>query len=234
MIKVIAFDADDTLWHSESLYVMTQERFKQILASYEVNGDIDERLYETEMRNLKTFGYGAKGFTLSMIETAIELTDGRVQGKDIQKIIGAVREMMRKDIRLLDSVAETIPLLARNYTLMMITKGDLLEQESKIARSGLADYFRHIEIVSSKNEEVYQKLFDRNGIDINSLLMVGNSLPSDVLPILALGAPGVHIPYKYTWSHEQVELEADPEGLYRLDNIAQVPRLLERLDSLHS
>lgn len=231
MIEVIAFDADDTLWHSESLYVMTQERFKQILAPYEVSGDIDDRLYETEMGNLKTFGYGAKGFTLSMIETAIELTDGRVQGRDIQKIINAVREMMRKDIRLLDGVAETIPLLARDRTLMMITKGDLLEQESKIARSGLAGYFQYIEIVSTKNEEVYQKLFDRNGIATDSVLMVGNSLPSDVLPILALGAPGVHIPYKYTWSHERVELKADPDGLFRLQNITQLPRLLEQLDS---
>lgn len=230
MIEVIAFDADDTLWHSESLYVMTQERYKQILAPYELNGDIDDWLYETEMRNLQTFGYGAKGFTLSMIETAIELTDGRVQGMDIQKIIDAVKEMMSEDIRLLEGVAETIPLLAKERTLMIITKGDLLDQESKIARSGLADYFRCIEIVSSKNKEVYQKLLDRHGIDVNSFLMVGNSMPSDILPILDLGAPAVHIPYEYTWTHEQVELAADPAGLYRLENIGRLPQLLEQLD----
>jgi putative hydrolase of the HAD superfamily len=232
MIEVIAFDADDTLWHSESLYVMTQERFKQILSAYKLNGDIDERLYETEMGNLKTFGYGAKGFTLSMIETAVQLTDGRIEGKDIQKIINAVREMISRDISLLDGVAETIPLLARDWTLMMITKGDLLDQESKIARSGLDEYFDYIEIVSTKNKDVYQKLLDRNGIDIGRFLMVGNSMPSDILPVLALGAPGVHIPYKITWSHEQVELEHEPQGLYRLENISQLPQLLAEVDSL--
>jgi putative hydrolase of the HAD superfamily len=232
MIKVIAFDADDTLWHSESLYVMTQERFKQILAHYELNGDIDDRLYETEMRNLKTFGYGAKGFTLSMIETAIELTNGRIQGDDIQRIINAVREMMSRDISLLDGVAETIPLLAQERTLMMITKGDLLDQESKIARSGLDQYFRYIEIVSTKNKVVYQKLLERNGIDVNSFLMVGNSMPSDILPVLALGAPGVHIPYRYTWSHEHMELEEEPQGLHRLGNMGQLPQLLQELDAV--
>jgi putative hydrolase of the HAD superfamily len=231
MIEVIAFDADDTLWHSESLYVMTQDRFKQILAPYELNGDIDEHLYETEMRNLNTFGYGAKGFTLSMIETAIELTNGRIRGKDIQEIINAVREMISRDISLLDGVAETIPLLAQERTLMMITKGDLLDQESKIARSGLDEYFRYIEIVSTKNKEIYQKLLDKNGIDVNRFLMVGNSMPSDILPVLALGAPGVHIPYRYTWSHEHVDLEEEPQGLYHLENIGQLPRLLQELDA---
>lgn len=231
MIDVIAFDADDTLWYTESLYVMTQERFKEILAPYKVNGDIDARLYETEMRNLQIFGYGAKGFTLSMIETAIELTDGRIRGSDIQQVIDAVREMMRKEIRLLDDVAETIPLLAQDRTLMIITKGDLLEQESKIARSGLADHFRYIEIVSTKNKEVYQTLLDRNGIDINSFLMVGNSMPSDILPILALGAPAIHIPHETTWAHEQVELDSEPRGLHRLQNVGQLPKLLEQLDA---
>lgn len=231
MIEVIAFDADDTLWHTESLYVMTQERFKQILAPYEINGDVDARLYETEMRNLKTFGYGAKGFTLSMIETAIELTDGRVQGHDIQQIINAVRAMMRRDIHLLDQVAETIPYLARDRTLMIITKGDLLEQESKIARSGLADNFRHIEIVSDKNENVYDKLLRKNGVDVNKFLMVGNSMRSDILPILALGAPAVHIPHHITWAHEQVEIDFEPDGYYKLQHVGQVPRLLEQLES---
>lgn len=230
MIEVIAFDADDTLWYTESLYVITQERFKQILAPYKVNGDIDARLYETEMRNLQTFGYGAKGFTLSMIETAIELTNGRIQGMDIKKIIDAVREMMRKEIRLLEGVAETIPLLAQDRTLMIITKGDLLEQESKIARSGLADHFRYVEIVSTKNKEVYQKLLHKNGIDINQFLMVGNSLPSDILPILALGAPAIHIPHATTWAHEQVDIESEPDGLFHLQNVGQVPLLLRELD----
>ena len=231
MIEVIAFDADDTLWYTETLYVMTQARFKQILSPYEINGDIDARLYETEMRNLQTFGYGTKGFTLSMIETAIELTDGRVRGSDIQKIIDAVRAMMRKEIQLLDHVAETIPLLAAERTLMIITKGDLLEQESKIARSGLADHFHYIEIVSHKNEDVYRKLLQKSGVDIGRFLMVGNSMPSDILPILALGAPAAHIPHDVTWAHEQVDVQSEPHGYYELEHVGQVPRLLEQLES---
>ena len=231
MIDVIAFDADDTLWYTESLFVMTQERFKEILAAYEIDGDIDARLYETEMRNLNTFGYGAKGFTLSMIETAIELTNGRVRGSDIQQIIDAVRAMMSKEIRLLDQVAETIPILAQEKTLMIITKGDLLEQESKIARSGLAAYFRNIEIVSHKSEEVYRNLFAKNDIDLDRFLMVGNSMPSDILPILALGAPAVHIPHEITWEHEQVTLDTMPEGYYQLRHVGQLPHLLATIEA---
>ena len=196
-----------------------------------VQEDIGDRLYDRERHNLEIFGYGAKGFTLSMIETAIVLTDGRVQGHDIQRIINAVREMMRKDIRLLDQVAETIPLLSVDRTLMIITKGDLLEQESKIARSGLSEYFRYIEIVSDKNEDVYQKLLNKKGIDPDRFLMVGNSMRSDILPILALGAPAVHIPHQITWEHEQVEIESEPEGYYELQHVGQVPQLLERLES---
>ncbi len=229
MIDVIAFDADDTLWYTESLYVMTQERFKKLLSPYAVDGDIDARLYETEMRNLKTFGYGAKGFTLSMIETAIELTGGRVRGQDIQQIIDAVREMMKKEIRLLDHIAEVVPLLAEEYELMIITKGDQLEQESKIARSGLAGYFRHIEIVSHKDEAVYRHLLEKDGVDIDRFLMVGNSMPSDILPILALGAPAVHIPHAHTWAHEQVELDSVPDGYYRIEHAGRLPQLLEQL-----
>lgn len=231
MIDVIAFDADDTLWHTESLYVMTQERFKQILSPYNIHGDVDARLYETEMRNLKVFGYGAKGFTLSMIETAIELTDGRVQGHDIQKIINAVRAMMAKEIRLLDHIAEIVPMLAAERTLMIITKGDLLEQQSKIARSGLAGYFSFIEIVSYKDEDVYRKIIQKNGIDRNRFLMVGNSMPSDILPILSLGVPAVHIPQEHTWAHEQVTIDSVPQGYYRLQDAGGLPDLLEQLDS---
>lgn len=231
MIDVIAFDADDTLWHTESLYVMTQERFKQILSPYNIHGDVDARLYETEMRNLKVFGYGAKGFTLSMIETAIELTDGRVQGHDIQKIINAVRAMMAKEIRLLDHIAEIVPMLAAERTLMIITKGDLLEQQSKIARSGLAGYFSFIEIVSYKDEDVYRKIIQKNGIDRNRFLMVGNSMPSDILPILSLGVPAVHIPQEHTWAHEQVTIDSTPQGYYRLQDAGGLPDLLEQLDS---
>jgi putative hydrolase of the HAD superfamily len=166
-----------------------------------------------------------------MIETAIDLTDGRVRGDDIKRIITAVREMMAKEIQLLDHVAETIPLLAEDRTLMMITKGDLLDQESKVARSGLADHFQLIEIVSEKSEESYRKVLSRNGVDLDTFLMVGNSMRSDILPILTLGAPAVHIPYQYTWVHERVATDPDSDGFFRLQHVAQLPPLLKRLES---
>ncbi len=153
---VIAFDADDTLWHNETLFSMTQDKFRQLLARYEGAELALDKLYEIELRNLETFGYGIKGFTISMIEAAIELTQGRVVGQDIQQIIDFAREMLRAPVQLLDHVAELIPELAQSYTLMLITKGDLFDQESKIAQSGLADHFAQIEIVSEKRKETYR------------------------------------------------------------------------------
>jgi len=151
--EIIAFDADDTLWHNERLYLNAQARFKELLAQYHSPEWIDERLYKAEMRNLPHFGYGIKAFALSMIETAVELTEGRISGRDIQTIIDAAKEMLAAEVELLEHVAETIARLASAYSLMVITKGDLRDQEAKIARSGLATYFRYIEIVSDKNSE---------------------------------------------------------------------------------
>lgn len=227
MFDVIALDGDDTLWENEPLYHMTQARFRDLLAPYGAAGLADDRLYETEMRNLRLFGYGAKAFTLSMIETAIELTDGRVRGADIQQIIDAVKEMLHRDIHLLDHVAETIPALAAQTPLMLITKGDLLDQESKIARSGLAGYFRHVEIVSSKDEGTYAAILARYKIDPRRFLMVGNSLPSDVLPVLAVGGQGVHIPHQITWAHETVA-ERPSAGYVELAHIGELPGWLAR------
>lgn len=232
MIRLIAFDADDTLWHSETLYLMTQDKFKELLSPYQAGEIIDQKLYETEMRNIRLFGYGVKGFTLSMIETAIELTEGRITGREIQTIIDLARTMLNAPIRLLDRVEETLEQLSHSYELMLLTKGDLLDQESKIARSGLADYFDHIEVVSRKESETYRELLARYGIDPANFLMVGNSLRSDVLPVVAIGGQAVHIPYQITWTHETVE-RPDRSDYFELEDIGLLPDLLKQIQDNH-
>lgn len=230
MFDLIAFDADDTLWHTEELYVGTQDRYKQLLAPYHSAEWIDQRLYATEMRNLRVFGYGIKGFTLSMIETAIELTEGRITGAEIQGIIDLARAMLDADIRLLDGVAETVAALAPAYPLMIITKGDLLDQESKIARSGLGPFFKHVEIVSDKTEAAYAALLRRYAVPAARFLMIGNSLRSDILPVVNLGARAVYIPYHLTWAHEMVTETPVGENSYlTLDSIRLLPGLLQSL-----
>ncbi len=230
MLDVIAFDADDTLWHNERLYSMTQERFKELLSRHHSREEIERRLFETEMRNLRAFGYGIKGFALSMIETAIDLTDGRIQGREVQEIIGFAKEMLRAPVQLLDGAGEVVDELARAFPLMLITKGDLFDQETKIARSGLADRFAHIEIVSDKTTVTYGAILEKHGLDPLRFLMVGNSMRSDILPVLELGGQAVFIPYEITWAHES---ETDPRGrgagYHELERIDQLPALIERL-----
>jgi putative hydrolase of the HAD superfamily len=230
MIDVIAFDADDTLWHTECLYVSVQHRYRQLLAKYPVTADVDAALYQTEMRNLPSYGYGIKAFALSMIETAIQLTGGQIQAGDIQIIIDLIREMLTAEVRLIEHAAETIALLSRSHTLMLITKGDLIDQEAKVARSGLAEYFTYVEIVSDKNLAVYQALLSRHNILPARFLMVGNSLRSDILPIIALGGQAVYIPYHLTWAHEN---DVDPvlanRGYHQIEHLGQLPILVERL-----
>lgn len=228
---VIAFDADDTLWHNERLYANTQAKFKQLLAHYHSPEWIDERLYQTELRNLQHFGYGVKAFALSMIETAVELTEGRITGSDIQTIIDAAKEMLAADVELLEHVAETLASLANTYGLMLITKGDLRDQELKISRSGLAQYFRHIEIVSDKSQASYETLLQRHGIAPARFVMVGNSLRSDILPVLALGASAVYVPHQLTWVHETAEPPpVEQPGYYEVEHLGLLPGLLERLE----
>lgn len=224
---IIAFDADDTLWHNETLFSITQDKFQQLLARYEGAELALDTLYAIEIRNLEAFGYGIKGFTLSMIEAAIELTHGQVVAQDIQQIIDFAREMLRTPVQLLDHVAELIPRLAETYTLMLITKGDLFDQESKIAQSGLADCFAHIEIVSDKRQDTYQGLLRKHKIASERFLMVGNSLRSDILPVVALGGAAVHIPYHLTWAHEMGD--ASTQDYFELEHIGLLPALLERL-----
>ncbi len=227
MLKTIAFDADDTLWHNEEHFSMTQGRFRQLLTQYHEPEWIDKKLFETEMRNLEHFGYGVKGFTLSMIETAIELTEGRISGTEIMEILNFGKEMLRLPTELLAHVAEVIPSLAKEHPLLLITKGDLLAQESKIAQSGLAEHFTHIEIVSEKTPAAYQTILDRYSIEPAHFIMIGNSMRSDVLPVLEIGGYGIHLPYQLTWAHEQVAKDPpQSERFFRLDSLAKLPALL--------
>lgn len=231
MLEVIAFDADDTLWHNESLYSETQEQFKRLLAPYCTAEQIAARLFDTEMRNLEAYGYGIKGFTLSMIETAIDLTGGRISGVEVAEIIGFARQMLAAPVQVLEGVQEVIPRLAASHRLMLITKGDLFDQETKIARSGLGDFFQHIEIVSHKSQQVYASILARHAIPAQRFMMVGNSLRSDVLPVAELGGQAVHIPYHLTWAHENPEAGVpDSLPVHHLEHIRELPDLVQRLD----
>ncbi len=205
MIRVIAFDADDTLWHNETYYRDAEATFRRMLVAYHDEAWIQERLFATEMRNLGHFGYGIKSFVLSMIETAIELTEGRITGREIQAIVDLGREMLAHPVDLLPQVMDTLAALQGHYRLMVITKGDLLDQEAKLARSGLDAFFSAVEVVSEKDEAVYRAILARHAISPREFLMVGNSLRSDILPVVALGARAVHVPYATTWIHEHVE-----------------------------
>jgi putative hydrolase of the HAD superfamily len=228
---VIAFDADDTLWHNERNFAGAQAKFKSLLAQYHSPEWIEQRLYQTEIRNLQHFGYGIKAFALSMIETAVELTEGRIAGSDIQALIDSAREMLAADIELLEHATGTLAHLADTYALMLITKGDLHEQELKIARSGVAQHFRHVEIVSDKSQASYAALFRRHSIAPERFLMVGNSLRSDILPVLACGACTVYVPYQLTWAHEAAERPAiDRPGFYEVEHLGLLPGLLEELE----
>ncbi len=228
---IIAFDADDTLWHNERLYANAQARFRELLSQYHSLEWINEKLYQTEMRNMQHFGYGIKAFALSMIETAVELTEGRISGSEIKIIVDTAKAMMIADVELLEHVAETVAALADHYPLMVITKGDLLDQESKIARSGLAQYFRFVEIVSDKHRESYAALLQRHALAPERFLMVGNSLRSDILPVLELGGSAVYVPHHLTWAHEVAEPPpAGQQGYYEIEHLGYLPGLLKTLE----
>ena len=229
-LDMIAFDADDTLWHTERLYVEAQERFAQMLANYHAPEWINDRLYQTEIRNIQHFGYGIKAFVLSLIETAMELTEGRISSREIREIVNWAREMLNSEVELLPHVSQIIPQLSSQYPMMIITKGDLLDQETKIKKSGLEMYFQHIEIVSQKTLASYEKILGKYSVAPGRFMMIGNSLPSDILPVLKLGGSAVHIPYEITWLHETAEQPPrDHAGYYELENLGQLPLLLERI-----
>jgi putative hydrolase of the HAD superfamily len=232
VIEVVAIDADDTLWHNETLFALTQERFRALVGPWaDVDpGHLDDRLLAVEKQNLTHFGYGIKGFTLSLIETAIEVTDGRIPASAIQTLIDRAREMVAHPVELLAGAREAVEELTGTYRVVLMTKGDLMDQESKVARSGLADLFERVEIVSEKDERTYRRVVASCGVEPDRFLMAGNSLRSDVLPVVAIGGTGVHIPYAITWAHEVVEV-AEPGGWWTLDDIAGLPALVARLDT---
>jgi putative hydrolase of the HAD superfamily len=230
-IRVVAFDGDDTLWHNETRFHLTQDALRTLLKGHAPEADVDRHLAEVEQRNLALYGYGIKAFTLSMLETAIEITEGRIPTSDLRVILGWGRQMLGQPVDLLEGVQGTLVEAGMKYKLLVITKGDLFDQESKVARSGLAELFEGVEIVSEKKVEVYRAILERRSIQPGEFVMVGNSLRSDIAPVVELGGRAIHIPYPLTWHHEDVAEEEMPaNGWYRVDRISEVGRLLGSLD----
>jgi len=206
-ITTIGFDADDTLWVNETYFRDTEERFAELLKGYETKNKIDQELFKMEIKNLELYGYGIKGFMLSMIESALELSNNRIPQATLEKILHLGKEMIAHPVEVLDGVPEVLGKLAVKYRLLVLTKGDLLDQERKLARSGLTQFFHHVEVLSDKKETNYQHLLNHLEVDVKEFLMIGNSLKSDVLPLVNIGAQAVHIPFHTTWQHEEVSIE---------------------------
>jgi putative hydrolase of the HAD superfamily len=230
MISLIGLDGDDTLWHSESYFAMTEQALADLLAPYANGADLRGRMLDTERRNLRLFGYGVKGFTLSMIETAIELSQATIPAHEIQTIIDHGKALLDHPIELLDGVDEVVEQLSSDHRLVIVTKGDLFHQESKVASSGLAERVAGIEIVAEKDDATYRRVLDRYDVEPHEFLMIGNSLKSDILPVLDLGAFAAHVPYHVTWELEVVDPPAlDHERFWALDSIRRVPELVAQL-----
>ncbi len=208
-IKVIAFDADDTLWVNETFFRKAEEEFCELLEQYMPKEEANKLLFDVEMKNLPLYGYGIKPFTLSLIEAAITISNGEMNISLVQELIEKGKQMLQAPIELIDGIDKTLSELSKKYRLVMATKGDLLDQERKLVNSGLEKYFHHIEIVSDKTEKQYRKLVNHLDVTENEFLMVGNSLKSDVLPVLNIGAHAFHIPFHTTWAHEMVDKEVN-------------------------
>jgi putative hydrolase of the HAD superfamily len=227
---VVGFDGDDTVWHNETIFSMTQERFETLLAPHVEPRALHERMLETERRNVEIFGYGIKGFVLSMIETAIEVTDGRVTASEIRTLLDFGKAMLAHPVELLEGAREAIEAMAARGRVVLVTKGDLFDQESKLARSGLGDLFDAVEIVSEKSAERYQRLLADHGVAPDRFLMVGNSMRSDILPVVAIGARAVHVPYHVTWALEEVDPADVPgDGWTRIEHLSELDVAIDRL-----
>ena len=232
-IALVGFDADDTLWRSQDYFDDAQAQFERIVAAYVDLGDVGERLYAVEKRNIALFGYGVKGMVLSMIEAAVEITDARIGAADLHRIVGLGKDLLRHPVELLDGVREAVETVAARSPVVLITKGDLFHQEQKVRDSGLADLFRRIEIVSEKDPPTYARLFEEFGIAPRQFLMVGNSLRSDIAPVLELGGWGVHVPYHTTWLHEaEAELRHGADRMRAVAGIADLAQAVQELDAL--
>mgnify|MGYP000893413657 FL=1 len=222
MPKVIAFDADDTLWDNEIYFRETEHKFCALMEDYLPQHTVERELLQTEIKNITLYGYGIKGFMLSMIETAIRISDGTIGVRSIETIIGYGQELLNKPVNLLPGVEDVLKSLRGRYRLVVATKGDLLDQERKLKKSGLDTYFHHTEIMSEKAEADYQKLLRHLDIQPHEFVMVGNSLKSDILPVLALGGHGFHVPYHVTWSHEHVDKQIEHPNFRTLNTITDI------------
>jgi putative hydrolase of the HAD superfamily len=229
MLSTIGFDADDTLWQNEAFFRLTEDRFAKLLADHAEPDHLAERLQAAERRNLGHYGFGVKGFTLSMIETAIEVTGGRVPASVIAELIAAGREMLEHPIELLPHARATVTALATDYRVVLITKGDLLDQERKLAQSGLGDLFHGVEIVSHKTPQAYQAIFARHGTGADQAMMVGNSLKSDVIPALEAGSWGIHVPHGLIWALEAADPPTGHRRFHTLPDLGDLPALVESL-----
>jgi putative hydrolase of the HAD superfamily len=231
-ITTIGFDADDTLWHNESIFEDAHRRYCELLARWHDAQTVERTLFATEMANLERFGYGIKSHALSSIETAIALTEGAISAEEIHAIVDLAKGMLDHPVELLEGAAEVLPGLAARYRLVLITKGDLRDQERKVRKSGLEAHFKEIEIISEKDTKVYRRLLARHGIAPEEFVMVGNSLKSDILPVLDLGGYGVYVPYRITWQAERAEPPAEGTAagrFFTIPNLHALPALLEKI-----
>ena len=229
MLKAICFDADDTLWHNERFFRLTQDRFYTLLSDHADADHLAERLLDAERRNLGQYGFGIKGFVLSMIETALDVTENRVPGDVIREIVSAGQEMLSHPIELLPGAEEAIAALQAEYRLILITKGDLLDQERKLAQSGLGEAFDGVEIVSDKTDAVYGEIFRRHRIPAASALMVGNSVKSDILPVIGAGGWAVHVPHGLTWAIEAADTPEKHPRFRRIDSLFELPGVIAKI-----
>jgi putative hydrolase of the HAD superfamily len=232
MLTTIGFDADDTLWQNEAYFRLTQDRFTSLLRDHADPDHLHDRLLAAERRNIGAYGFGVKGFTLSMIETAIEVTEGRVPASVISELLGAGRAMLDHPVELLPHAREAVASLALSHRIVLITKGDLLHQERKLAQSGLGDLFHAVEIVSDKTAQIYASIFARHGTGPEQALMVGNSLKSDVVPALQAGGFGVYVPHGLTWALEAADEPAEHPRYASLPDLGQLPAHVQALDRL--
>ncbi|WP_412984830.1 HAD family hydrolase [Pontimicrobium sp. IMCC45349] len=227
-IKVIGFDADDTLWVNETYFREAELEFAKLLGAYETANKVDQLLFKKEMDNLDIYGYGVKGFVLSMVESAIEISNGDISNDTIEKILNIGKDMINKPVDLLDGVEEVLKTLSNNYRLILATKGDLLDQERKLEKSGLTNYFHHIEVLSDKKEANYERLLNHLDIEPEEFLMIGNSLKSDILPLVNINAKAIHVPFHTTWAHEQVtEKETNGKQYKTVSKINDIINILK-------
>jgi putative hydrolase of the HAD superfamily len=226
-IKVIGFDADDTLWVNETYFRDAELEFAKLLGAYETANKIDQELFKKEMDNLELYGYGVKGFVLSMVEMALEISNYNVSNKTLEAILNIGKDMINKPVELLDGVEDVLKTVSKNYKLILVTKGDLLDQERKLEKSGLINYFHHIEVLSDKKEANYSKLLNHLDINPSEFLMIGNSLKSDILPLVNIKAQAIHIPFHTTWAHEKVsEKESNGKAYKTVSSLRDIIKFL--------